>query len=297
MTGAALHETSIPDSIPVSRGKVRDVYDLGDHLIIVATDRISAFDWVCPNGIPDKGKILTKMASFWFDMMSDVVPNHVISEDLSDFPEVFQQHADQFEDRSMLVHKCTMFPVEFVIRGYLAGSGWREYDQSQTVCRQPLPAGLVESSKLPQPLYTPATKAEDGHDMNISPEEAAEIIGVEWNDKIAEVSQEIYRRACAYCKDKGIILCDTKFEFGTLDGELMLADEVLTPDSSRFWPLDAYEPGRSQASYDKQFVRDWLDQTQWNKSSPPPKLPNEIVAKTREKYVEAYRQLTGGTDF
>lgn len=293
----ALCETRIPEVQPVARGKVRDIYDLGDRLLIVATDRISAFDWVNPVGIPDKGKILTAMSLFWFDMMSDLVRNHLISSDLTDFPEPFCSYPEQFEGRSMLVHRCEMFPVEFVIRGYLAGSGWKEYRQTGTVCGIPLPKGLVESDKLERPLFTPATKAVDGHDPNISPAQAAEIIGQPWCDRAAGAAEAIYVRAHDYAATRGIILCDTKFEFGTLDGELVLADEVLTPDSSRFWPASEYKPGRGQPSYDKQFVRDWLETTGWDKNSPPPPLPDEIVAKTREKYVEAYRKLTGGREF
>jgi phosphoribosylaminoimidazole-succinocarboxamide synthase len=262
-------------------------------LLIVATDRISAFDWINPSGIPDKGKLLTQMSMYWFDHIKDIVPNHLISAELSDFPEPFCSLPDQFEGRSMLVRKCEMFPVEFVVRGYLAGSGWKEYKQSGTVCGIQLPEGLQESSKLDTPIYTPATKATDGHDINISPERAGEIIGTDWNDAAAGASIAIYERARDMAAERGIILCDTKFEFGLLDGQLTLADEVLTPDSSRFWPASEYAPGRGQPSYDKQFVRDWLEATDWDKDSPPPALPDDIVAKTREKYVEAYEQLTG----
>lgn len=297
MPTSALCETNIPDLAPTARGKVRDIYDLGDKLLIVATDRISAFDWVNPVGIPDKGKILTQMSLFWFNMMGDIVRNHLISADLADFPTEFQNHPDQFEGRSMLVHKCDMFAVEFVIRGYLAGSGWKEYREKGTVCGIPLPDGLVESARLETPLYTPATKATDGHDINISPEEAGRIIGEDWNLRASEAAQRIYARGRDFALGKGIILCDTKFEFGTLSGELVLADEVLTPDSSRFWPADQYEPGKGQPSFDKQFVRDWLETTNWDKNSPQPPLPDDVVAKTRDKYVEAYRQLTGGTEF
>jgi len=297
MSTQAICETTIPGRQPTARGKVRDIYDLDDKLIIVATDRISAFDWVNPVGIPDKGKILTQMTLFWFEKMKDLVRNHFISADLADFPEDFQQHAAQFEGRSMLVEKCEMFPVEFVVRGYLAGSGWKEYRTKGTVCDIPLPAGLQESSELPEVLFTPATKATDGHDINIHPERAAEIIGKEWADKAAAAAKQVYGRARDIARERGIILCDTKFEFGTKDGQLVLADEILTPDSSRFWPADQYEPGRGQPSYDKQFVRDWLETTDWDKNSPQPALPDEIVSKTRDKYVEAYRKLTGKSDF
>lgn len=259
MSNTAILETSLPNSEPTSKGKVRDIYDLGDRMVVVTTDRISAFDWINPVGIPDKGKVLTQMALFWFDLMKDVVPNHVISGDLADFPEEFQASPELFEGRSMLVRKCEMFPVEFVIRGYLAGSGWKEYKESGTVCEIPLPEGLLESSELPTPIFTPATKATDGHDINISPAKAAEIIGEDWTNKASQASLKVYSRGRDYAATKGIILCDTKFEFGLLDGELVLADEILTPDSSRFWPADEYEPGRGQTSYDKQFVRDWLE--------------------------------------
>jgi phosphoribosylaminoimidazole-succinocarboxamide synthase len=294
---AALLETNVPEVKPIARGKVRDIYDLDDRLLIVATDRISAFDWINPCGIPDKGRVLTQMSLFWFEHIGDIVPNHLLTADLSDFPEPFCSLPEQFDGRSMLVRKCEMFPVEFVVRGYLAGSGWKEYEQSQTVCGIPLPAGLQESSKLDTPIYTPATKATDGHDINISPERAGEIIGADWNDAAAAASVAIYERARTMADERGIILCDTKFEFGLLNGELTLADEVLTPDSSRFWPASEYAPGRGQPSFDKQFVRDWLEATNWDKNSPPPPLPDDIVAKTREKYVEAYERLTGRSDF
>lgn len=297
MVADALLETHLPNREPALRGKVRDIYDLGDRLVIVATDRISAFDWVEPVGIPDKGKILTSMSMFWFDRMKDLVKNHVISTELADLPEDFQAEPEQFEGRSMLVDKCEMFPVEFVIRGYLAGSGWKEYKEDGTICGIPLPEGLLESSKLDTPIYTPATKATDGHDINISPDEAAKIIGEDWNRQACEASQAIYRRAREYAATKGIILCDTKFEFGILNGKLILADEVLTPDSSRYWPADRYEPGHGQPSFDKQFVRDWLETQDWDKNSPPPPLPDDVVMKTREKYIEAYRQITGLEEF
>lgn len=292
----AICETSLPGREPDSRGKVRDLYDLGDSLLLVATDRISAFDWVNPVGIPDKGKILTQISLFWFEQMEGVVKNHLISADIKDFPEEFQAHPEMFAGRSMLVKKCEMFPVEFVIRGYLAGSGLSEYQKKGTVCDIPLPAGLVESSKLETPLYTPATKESDGHDINISPERAGEIIGADWNAKASEAALRVYERGRDVAAERGIILCDTKFEFGVLDGELILADEVLTPDSSRFWPAATYKAGESQPSFDKQFVRDYLSSTGWDKNSPQPPLPDEVVAKTREKYFEAYTLLTGKKD-
>ena len=297
MLNQAVCETRLPGREPTVRGKVRDIYDLGARLVIVATDRISAFDWVNPVGISDKGKLLTQMSLFWFEKMANIAHHHLISADFADFPEEFQASREQFEGRSMLVHKCDMFAVEFVVRGYLAGSGWRDYQQTGRVCGIRLPEGLVESDRLPEPILTPATKATDGHDLNISTEEGAEIIGQDWMNAAGNVAINLYVHARDIAESRGIILCDTKFEFGTFGGELMLADEVLTPDSSRFWPADQYSPGRSQPSFDKQFVRDYLETTGWDKNSPPPPLPEEIVVKTREKYVEAYRLLTGKTDF
>jgi phosphoribosylaminoimidazole-succinocarboxamide synthase len=248
---------------------------------------------VNPVGIPDKGKMLTQISLFWFDQIADLCKNHLISADVADFPPEFQAQAGMFEGRSMLVHKCEMFPVEFVIRGYLAGSGWKEYREHGTVCKLPLPEGLVESSKLDEPIYTPATKATDGHDINISPDEAGEIIGKDLNDKTSAAAKAIYMHARGLAAERGIILCDTKFEFGMLDGEIVLADEVLTPDSSRFWPADQYRPGQGQPSFDKQFVRDYLETTDWDKNSPQPPLPDDIVEKTRQKYFDAFRLLTG----
>ena len=296
MNTKAICETSLPNRPPDKRGKVRDIYDLGERMILVATDRISAFDWVNPVGIPDKGKLLTQLSLFWFDQVADLCKTHLISADLADFPEEFQAQAEMFEGRSMVVRKCAMFPVEFVVRGYLAGSGWREYRDYGTVCGIELPGGLVEASKLEEPLYTPATKATDGHDINISPEKAGEMIGAGRNEEAAEAAIRIYKRARDIAGARGIILCDTKFEFGLLDDELVLADEILTPDSSRFWPADQYEPGRSQPSFDKQFVRDYLETTAWDKDSAQPPLPDDVVAKTRQKYFDAYTLLTGRKD-
>ena len=296
MRGVAVCETHLPSMAPPNRGKVRDLYDLGDRMVLVATDRISAFDWVNPAGIPDKGKVLTQISLFWFDQLADLVPHHLISADLADFPEEFQDHPDMFAGRSMLVKKCEMLPIEFVIRGYLAGSGWKEYQHDGTVCGHVLPKGLLNSAKLETPLYTPATKATDGHDINISPAKAGEIIGAELNERIEGIAKSIYERGRDVAAKRGIILCDTKFEFGLLDGEVVLADEVLTPDSSRFWPADRYEPGTNQPSFDKQFVRDYLETTGWDKNSEPPPLPRDIVEKTREKYIEAYTLLTGKKD-
>ncbi len=293
----ALCETHLPNRKPAARGKVRDIYDLGDHLLIVATDRISAFDWVNPVGIPDKGKILTQMSLFWFERTADIAKNHLESADIKDFPEDFRAAPEQFEGRSMLVRKCKIFPVECIVRGYLAGSGWKEYREHGTICGMPVPAGLVESDKLKEPIFTPSTKAESGHDINISFEEAANEVGREWAEALSAASLKVYARARDIAETKGVILCDTKFEFGLRDGELILADEVLTPDSSRFWPADQYKPGRPQPSFDKQYVRDYLETTGWDKNSPQPPLPEEVILKTREKYVEAYRKLTGRTDF
>lgn len=293
MTSNVVCETSLADRGPDKRGKVRDIYDLGDTLLLVATDRISAFDWVNPVGIPDKGRILTQISLWWFEQMTDLCRNHLISADIADFPAPFQERADMFAGRSMLVHKCEMLPVECVVRGYLAGSGLKEYKETGTVCGIPLPAGLVEASKLEAPIYTPATKESDGHDINISSEEAGRIIGEELNRQAAELAIAIYSRGRDIAATKGILLCDTKFEFGLLDGELVLADEILTPDSSRFWPADHYQPGKAQPSYDKQFVRDYLEAIHWDKNSPQPPLPTDIVEKTRAKYLEAFHQLTG----
>ena len=293
MSQKVVCETKLPNRNPDISGKVRDIYDLGDKLLLVATDRISAFDWINPVGVPDKGRILTQISLWWFDQMKDLCRNHLISADVADFPSEFQEHAEMFAGRSMLVHKCKMLPVEMVVRGYLAGSGLKEYKATGTVCGIKLPEGLVEASKLENPIYTPSTKATNGHDINISPEEAGKIIGEELNQRAADTAIKIYMRGREIAGEKGIILCDTKFEFGILDGELILADEILTPDSSRFWPADQYAPGKPQPSYDKQFVRDHLEAVGWDKNSPPPPLPASVIEKTREKYMEAYRQLTG----
>jgi phosphoribosylaminoimidazole-succinocarboxamide synthase len=286
-----LLETRI-EGYPCRHGKVRDIYDLGDRLVIVATDRISAFDWVLPTGIPDKGRILTAMTQFWLNHLK--VPNHLISTKLAAMGPAFAAQAGQLEGRSMLVKKTAVVPVECVVRGYLAGSGWKEYRQHGTVCGLKLPAGLQESQQLPEPIFTPATKEESGHDQNISFEQMVQITGKVTAGELRERSIDIYRRGAEFARNKGIIIADTKFEWGRLpSGELILIDEVLTPDSSRFWPLDGYRPGQGPPSYDKQFVRDWLETTCWDKNSPPPELPAEVVARTREKYLEAYARLTG----
>ena len=293
MKTTALLSTSI-DNYPLRAGKVRDVYDLGDKLLIVATDRISAYDVVMPNGIPDKGRILTQISSFWFDYLGDVVPNHLLTADFADLPEQFKEHVE-LEGRFMLCRKANVVPIECVVRGYLAGSGWREYGESGKVCGIPLPEGLKQGSELPEPIFTPATKAEQGeHDENISFEQACETQGEEMMTRLRDISIDLYTRGKKYAAGRGIILADTKFEFGlTEDGTLILIDEVLTPDSSRFWPVDLYKPGKSQPSYDKQFVRDYLDSIKFDRKPPAPPLPAEIVEKTRDKYIEAYTELTG----
>ena len=276
--------------LPVRRGKVRDIYDLGDQLLMVSTDRISAFDWVLPTGIPDKGRVLTQMTAFWFRQLQ--IPHHLISLELD--PSRLPPGTDlgPLKGRSMVVRKCEVIPIECVVRGYLEGSGWREYQQSGSVCGIQLPRGLQQGSKLEEPIFTPATKAEQGHDVNISFAEMVAAIGEQTAMQLRERSLEIYRRGSEYALKQGIIIADTKFEWGWHASQIMLIDEALTPDSSRFWPVDHYQPGRSQPSYDKQFVRDWLSTTSWDKNSPPPELPAEIVSKTRDKYIEAYERLT-----
>ena len=286
---APVLETSL-ESLPVRRGKVRDIYDLGDQLLLVSTDRISAFDWVLPSGIPDKGRVLTQISSFWFEQLD--VPNHELSTRLDDVALPAGTDLEQLDGRCMLVRKCDVVPIECVVRGYLDGSGWKEYQQAGTVCGIDLPAGLQQCSKLAEPIFTPATKEESGHDINISFERMVEIVGQETADELRQRSIEIYQHGAEFALQRGIIIADTKFEWGRFDGELILIDEVLTPDSSRFWPADNYEPGHGQPSFDKQFVRDWLSTTDWDKNSAPPALPDEIIANTRAKYIEAYERLT-----
>ncbi len=276
------------------RGKVRDIYDLGDQLLIVATDRVSAFDVVMPNPIPDKGRVLTQLSKFWFDMTKEIVPNHIISTDVKDFPEGCRSYQEILRDRSMLVVKTQPLPIECVVRGYLSGSGWEEYRKKGEVCGIQLPKGLVESSKLEEPIFTPATKEEIGqHDENITFEKAEKIVGKELAKKLKDISLTVYKRARDFAEGKGILIADTKMEFGIKDGKLLLIDELFTPDSSRFWPKDDYRPGGSQKSYDKQFLRDYLLSLKWDKNPPAPQLPEEIVQKTREKYLEAYERLVG----
>ena len=284
---------TVIDIKPDAQGKVRDIYDLGDKLLMVATDRISAFDYILDSEIPNKGRVLTQLSLFWLDQMKDVVDNHLISADVADLPEQFKPYADYLNGRFMLVKKAEMFPVECIVRGYLAGSGLKEYEANGTVCGIELPAGLVNSSKLPEPIFTPSTKAEIGdHDENISFERCVELIGEENATALRDLAIKIYSLARDHAAENGIIIADTKFEFGVIDGKIVLADEVMTPDSSRFWPGDEYEPGKSQPSFDKQFLRDWLT-ANWNRQGNPPALPEEIVEKTSQKYIQAYEKITG----
>jgi phosphoribosylaminoimidazole-succinocarboxamide synthase len=325
LSTAPLLQTHLDGLTLHRRGKVRDVYEVGGDLLIVTTDRISAFDYVLGSGIPDKGKVLTQLSGFWFEMMSDLVPHHLLSMDAEQFPEPARRHAEQLRGRAMLVRRTEPIPIECVARGYLSGSGWKEYQQSGSVCGVKLPAGLRESDRLPEPIFTPATKADTGHDVNISEAEAGRLVGADLIARLKTLTLDIYRRGVAHAASKGIIIADTKFEFGLArrsavgadDGragapgaeaslarrsdretsaeaaEIILIDEALTPDSSRFWPQDTYEPGHGQPSFDKQFVRDYLEQIKWNKQPPVPSLPDEVIQRTREKYVEAFRLLTG----
>jgi phosphoribosylaminoimidazole-succinocarboxamide synthase len=285
--------TDLPDIPVFKRGKVRDVYDAGEHLLLVATDRLSAFDVVLPTGIPGKGRVLTQLSLFWFDLLADVMPNHVVTADVDEYPEKLRRHRDQLEGRSMLVQKTDVLPVECVVRGYITGSGWKDYKATGKVCGIELPKGLRESDRLEPPIFTPATKAETGHDENISFETMEGTVGAERAAEARRRSLEIYSRARAHAEARGIILADTKFEFGVRDGRLVWIDEALTPDSSRFWPRDGYAPGRSQKSFDKQYVRDYLETLDWNKQPPGPELPPEVVARTTEKYLDAYERLRG----
>jgi len=290
-TKEALLQTDIDFQDPI-RGKVRDIYDLGDKLIIVATDRISAFDVIMANGIPDKGAVLTQISLFWFDWLGDSIKNHLISADVSDFSEPFTNHTDQLARRSMLVRKTKVLPIECVVRGYITGSGWKEYKKSQTVCGLSLPVGLKECEKLPEPIFTPSTKAEQGeHDENINFEQTVDTIGADAANYLREKSLEIYIKAADFAATRGIILADTKFEWGYDGDEIILIDEVLTPDSSRFWPANKYEAGRDQESFDKQYVRNYLESIQFNKQPPGPALPDDVVMGTRQRYVDAYEQL------
>jgi phosphoribosylaminoimidazole-succinocarboxamide synthase len=292
--GAVISTTEFNTLSLKGRGKVRDIYDLGDRLLIVATDRISAFDVVMPNPIPDKGRVLTQLSKFWFDLTKDTVPNHIISVDIRDFPPACRPYEKMLMDRSMLVVKTKVVPIECVVRGYLSGSGWVEYEKTGEVCRIPLSKELVESSKLEEPIFTPATKAELGeHDENINFERMEKMVGQELAQRLKSLSLAIYKRARDFAEKRGIIIADTKMEFGVTDGQVILIDELLTPDSSRFWPKDTYRPGGPQQSFDKQFLRDYLLSLKWNKTPPAPQLPEEIIRKTREKYLEAYEKLVG----
>ena len=291
---SALLRTDFPELQLHTSGKVRDVYLLDDdHLLFVATDRISAFDWVLGTGIPHKGRVLTQISLFWFEFLSEIVPNHLVTADVERYPAAARKYADQLRERSMLVVRADMFPVECVVRGYLSGSAWKEYKATGKVCGIELPKGLTESDKLPEPIFTPATKATSGHDENISFEQMERIVGTERSRELRDLSLKIYGKAADYARKKGIIIADTKFEFGMGPRGITLADEVLTPDSSRFWPANQYQPGRAQDSYDKQYVRDYLEEIRWNKQPPAPALPPDVVRKTSEKYLEAYYRLTG----
>jgi phosphoribosylaminoimidazole-succinocarboxamide synthase len=287
-----LNQVSITEYPLKARGKVRDIFELEEALLFVATDRISAFDYVLPNPIPDKGKVLTQISLFWFQHLSDIVENHVLTADFKEFPKPLQRYPE-LAGRSMLVKKADMFPIECVARGYLSGSGWKEYQETQMVCGIRLPAGLRESDRLPEPIYTPATKSQTGHDINISFEESAKIVGLDQAQKLRDLTLRVYQQAAQHAEGRGIIIADTKFEFGIHSGKIILCDEVLTPDSSRFWPKETYSPGKGQKSLDKQIVRDYLEKIRWNKQPPPPELPPEIIAETSAKYREIYERLTG----
>ncbi len=286
-------ETNLPDIKLLRRGKVRDVYEVGEHLLIIATDRISAFDVVLPNGIAGKGKVLTQISLYWFDRMKDIIENHIVATDVKDYPASLHKYRDELEGRSMLVKKAAPMPVECIVRGYLSGSGWKEYKSKGTVCGLELPAGLVESSRLSEPIFTPSTKAEEGHDINISFGQMRSIVGDDKAAKLKDASLRIYAKARDMAEDKGIIIADTKFEFGMYEGKLILIDEILTPDSSRFWSMKTYEPGKGQDSYDKQIIRDYLLSLDWDQTYPGPVLPADIVEKAIERYREIYRILVG----
>ena len=293
-SNSVLVQTDYSDLELHASGKVRDVYRLdNEHLLFVATDRISAFDYILATGIPHKGRVLTQISLFWFDFLKDIVPNHLVTADVDRYPEAIRRHSEELRGRSMLVVRADMFPVECVARGYLSGSGWKEYKATGKVCGISLPAGLKESDQLPEPIFTPATKATTGHDINISFEEMCKLVDPELSRKLRDLTLQIYGKAADYARQRGIIIADTKFEFGQTARGITLADEVLTPDSSRFWPAGTYQPGKAQESYDKQYVRDYLEEIRWNKQPPAPALPQEVARRTSEKYLEAYRQLTG----
>ena len=293
MLDTVILHTELPGIERHAQGKVRDVYQVDGRLLIVATDRISAFDYILPTGIPDKGRVLTQLSIFWFDFLREVTPTHFLTANVDEYPAALRQFREQLKGRSMLVKRAQMVEIECVARGYLAGSGWKEYKAQGTVCGIPLPAGLRESDRLAAPIFTPSTKAQSGHDENISFEMMCSLMGAEMGARLRDLTLRIYSRAAAYAETKGVIIADTKFEFGFVDGELVLGDEVLTPDSSRFWPAESYRPGGPQFSYDKQYVRDYLESIQWNKKPPAPPLPDDVAGKTSEKYRQAYRVLTG----
>jgi phosphoribosylaminoimidazole-succinocarboxamide synthase len=289
-------EITIPDFPLFKQGKVRDVYEVGENLLIVASDRISAFDWVLPSLIPNKGKILTQLSKFWFEFTKLICLNHMITTEVDDYPMVLSKYREKLEKRSMLVKKTEVVPVECVVRGYLAGSGWKEYKASGSTSGVKLRTGLKQGDRLDEPIFTPATKAEEGHDINISFKEMQKLVGSDLAQKVKAVSLELYKKASLHALSKGIIIADTKFEFGILNDELILVDEIFTPDSSRFWPVESYSPGKSQPNLDKQFVRDYLESTEWDKNSPPPPLPQEIMLQTADRYMEIYRLLTDKTE-
>jgi phosphoribosylaminoimidazole-succinocarboxamide synthase len=289
-----LLKTDFPDLKLHASGKVRDVYNIDDNqLLFIASDRISAFDYILATGIPYKGQVLNQISLFWFDYLADVVPNHLVTADVSKYPAALRKYEDQLRGRSMLVRRAEMFPVECVVRGYISGSAWKEYKATGKVCGISLPTGLKESDAFPEPIFTPSTKATTGHDENISFDQVCELVGVETASHLRDLTLRVYKKAAAYARQRGIIIADTKFEFGRTSNGITLADEVLTPDSSRFWPADKYAPGRPQDSYDKQYVRDYLEEIHWNKQPPAPALPAEVARRTSEKYLEAYHQLTG----
>jgi phosphoribosylaminoimidazole-succinocarboxamide synthase len=291
---AVIIETEFSDLTLYARGKVRDLYSVGESLLLVATDRISAFDHVLATGIPGKGQILTQLSLFWFDFLRDIVPNHLITADVREYPVELRRYKDELDGRSMLVKRARMFPVECVVRGYLSGSGWKDYLATGTVCGIPLAAGLQEADKVPEPIFTPATKSQDGeHDVNISYDEMALRVGAQSAERLRSLSLAVYKKASTYAEQRGLILADTKFEFGMHAEGIVLADEVLTPDSSRYWPTEAYQPGHQQPSFDKQYVRDYLESIRWNKQAPAPALPDDVVLHTQQKYLEAFRLLTG----
>lgn len=293
MPNETVLQLDLPGIKKIKSGKVREIFDLGDRLALVASDRISAFDVIMPNGIPNKGAVLTQISFFWFDRFASLVPNHLLAKADDPLPKNLQPFADKLGRRTMIVKKAKPLAIECIVRGYLSGSGWKEYKKSQTVCGIKLPSGLTESAELPEPIFTPSTKAEAGHDENISFEEACNIVGKDLATQASELSLKIYKAGRDYARQRGIIIADTKFEFGLSDGKLILIDEVLTPDSSRFWPADQYQPGKGQPSFDKQFVRDYLETLDWDKTPPGPKLPDDVVAKTSAKYLDAYERLTG----